>query len=227
MTCWSVFSGRTNTDKTLTHFIPIFPLSLVVYPGEKLNLHIFEPRYRQLITECQAQQKPFGIPCVVKDALQELGTLVEITEITKTYEDGRMDIRTRGISVFKVLEVVKEIPDKLYSGAIVSPRLNFNNGSPKLMRKILEDARRLHEQLGVEKDFGKPDEALQSYDVAHHVGLKPEDEYQVLEYENELHRQEFLKRYLSEALQLMKDMQALQEKIRLNGHFRELKGWDL
>ena len=48
----------------MTNFIPIFPLGIVVYPGEMLNLHIFEPRYKELIKDCHQQKKPFGIPAV-------------------------------------------------------------------------------------------------------------------------------------------------------------------
>ena len=77
----------------MTNFIPIFPLALVVYPGEKLNLHIFEPRYRQLISDCVENKKPFGIPAVLKNNLAEMGTLVQVTEISKMYEDGKMDIK--------------------------------------------------------------------------------------------------------------------------------------
>ena len=65
----------------MTNFIPIFPLGLVVYPGESLNLHIFEPRYKQLIQECHAAKKPFGIPTVINNKLQEFGALVEIAEL--------------------------------------------------------------------------------------------------------------------------------------------------
>ena len=64
----------------MTNFIPIFPLNLVVYPGEALNLHIFEPRYKQLINECVANKKPFGIPSVLKDKISEMGTLMRIKE---------------------------------------------------------------------------------------------------------------------------------------------------
>ena len=84
----------------MTNFIPIFPLSVIVFPGENLNLHIFEPRYKQLITECFEQKKPFGIPAVVDKELKELGTLVEVSEIRKVYDDGKMDITTRGVKVF-------------------------------------------------------------------------------------------------------------------------------
>jgi len=77
----------------MTNFIPIFPLALVVYPGEELNLHIFEPRYKQLIAECFEMKKNFGIPSVINDKMADLGTLVEIKEIVKTEENGEMDIR--------------------------------------------------------------------------------------------------------------------------------------
>src|SRR6059058_1189644 len=104
----------------MTNFIPIFPLGLVVYPGEQLNLHIFEPRYKQLINECQNEKKMFGIPSVIENKMQDYGTVVRIIEISKVEENGEMDIKTEGAQVFRVLEVIKEIPDKLYSGAIVN-----------------------------------------------------------------------------------------------------------
>ena len=93
----------------MTNFINIFPLSIVVYPGEALNLHIFEPRYKQLILDCKESKKPFGIPPVLTDAIGELGTLVELVEITQVYDNGEMDIKTKGLEVFRILEVVKEI----------------------------------------------------------------------------------------------------------------------
>jgi Lon protease-like protein len=104
----------------MTNFIPIFPLGIVVFPGEDLNLHIFEPRYKQLITDCFAEARPFGIPTVLKNGLSERGTLVEVKEIVEVYDDGKLDIKTKGVSIFRILEVVKSIPDKLYSGAIVN-----------------------------------------------------------------------------------------------------------
>lgn len=211
----------------MTHFVSVFPLNIVVFPGEKLNLHIFEPRYIQLIHECNERKIPFGIPVVLTDKPTELGTLVSIKEIVNTYEDGKMDITTEGQSVFRVLEFVKEIPDKLYSGAIVAQLPNFNNGSRAMMGHILEDMRTVHKELGIQKSFGKPDDALSSFDIAHHIGLSLEDEYQLLEYENELHRQEFIKRHLKRTLSVLKDMSALRERVQLNGHFKDLSGFDI
>jgi len=211
----------------MTNFIPIFPLSIVVYPGEKLNLHIFEPRYKQLINESFEKNKPFGIPAVINNKLSEMGTLVQVKEISKVYDDGKMDIRTEGLMVFKILEIINELPDKLYSGAIVTYPQNVTRGSSSMMKKIVESIRELHKYLDVFKEFGKPDGELVSYDLAHHAGLTLEEEYQMLEYLQELQRQEYLKRHINKVLPLMKEMNVLKGRIKLNGHFKNLRGFNL
>ncbi|MFT3909834.1 MAG: LON peptidase substrate-binding domain-containing protein [Ferruginibacter sp.] len=210
----------------MTNFIPIFPLNIVVYPGEQLNLHIFEPRYRQMISECAESKKPFGIPAVLNNKMGEMGTLMQIKEISKTYETGEMDIKTEGVQVFKILEVIKELPEKLFSGAIVTYPQNITRGSSSLMKKVINGIREIHKTLGVTKDFKKPDNELTSYDVAHHAGLSIEDEYTLLEFLDELHRQEFLKRHLAKITPVMEKMDLLKGKIKLNGHFKNLPGFN-
>lgn len=210
----------------MTNFIPVFPLGIVVYPGETLNLHIFEPRYKQLINECHANGKPFGIPVVLPNGLAEMGTLVEITEIAKVYEDGKMDIRTRGLQVFRVLELIRSIPDKLYSGAIVSYPPNNETRLSGMIQQVVSGIRELHKLLNVQKDFKKADEELTSYDVAHHAGLSLEEEYELLGLLQEPQRLEYLKRHLNKVLPVMTGMEKLKEKISLNGHFKELKGFN-
>lgn len=211
----------------MTNFVPIFPLAIVVYPGEQLNLHIFEPRYKELITECFAEAKPFGIPTVLSKGLADLGTLVQITEIAAVHPDGKMDIRTRGLEVFRILEVVKSIPDKMFSGAIVNYPVNTHTGNKLLSAKVLDGVRKLHLLLNVSKDFKKKDEELTSYDVAHHVGLSLDEEYELLGLLQELQRMEYLKRHLQKVLPVITGVESLKEKILLNGHFKELKGFNL
>ncbi|MBN8878499.1 MAG: peptidase S16 [Chitinophagaceae bacterium] len=208
----------------MTNFIPIFPLGIVVYPGEQLNLHIFEPRYKQLITECHQQGKEFGIPTVIDERLQDMGSLVKIQEISKVYDNGEMDIRTEGGRVFRILEVIKEIPDKLYSGAIVNYPDNREQGNIEQMRKVLASIRELHQALKVSKDFKKEEEELKAYDVAHHVGLSLEEEYELLGLMDERQRQEYLKRHLSKTIPMVAGIEQLKEKIKLNGHFKNLGG---
>ena len=210
----------------MTNFIPIFPLGIVVYPGEELNLHIFEPKYKQLISECFETKKPFGIPAVINDRLSEMGTLVEVKEISKVYDDGKMDIKTEGHQVFKILEVIKELPDKLYSGAIVTyPKNIITGGKRELMKLILHGIREVYSRLNISKDFKKKDEELKSYDVAHHAGMSIDDEYLLLELLHELQRQEFLKRHLAKVLPVMAQMDLLKGKIKLNGHFKNIEGF--
>lgn len=210
----------------MTNFIPIFPLGIVVYPGEELNLHIFESRYKQLIKESFETKKPFGIPAVINDRLSEMGTLVEIREISKVYDDGKMDIKTEGKNLFKILEVIKELPDKLHSGAIVTyPKNIVTGGKRELMKLILHGIREVYNRLNISRDFKKADDQLKSYDVAHHAGMSIEDEYLFLELLHELQRQEFLKRHLAKVLPVMAQMDLLKGKVKLNGHFKNLEGF--
>ena len=207
----------------MINFIPIFPLSIVVYPGEELNLHIFEPRYRQMVEECAASKKPFGIPAVIDSRMNDLGTLVSITGITTRYDNGEMDIVTKGERVFRILEVIKEIPDKLYNGAIVEyPVNNEDDGRRLLMQKVLNAVREMHRLINVTKDFKKPDDQLNSYNLAHHAGLSLQQEYELLGLMQEAQRQEYLKRHLTKVLPVLAEMETLKEKVKLNGHFRNL-----
>jgi uncharacterized protein len=210
----------------MTNFIPIFPLAIVVYPGEQLNLHIFEPRYRQLINDCFAAKKPFGIPAVIDDKINEMGTLVQVKEISQVYEDGKMDIKTEGLQVFRMLEAIHELPDKLYSGAIVNYPDNDEKGNRILMNGIVKGIKELHKLLNIEKKFVKPDEELWSYDVAHHAGMSLQEEYELLELLHESQRQEYLKRHLTKVIPVLAEMEMLKEKVKLNGHFKNLKGLD-
>jgi Lon protease-like protein len=208
----------------MTNFIPIFPLSIVIYPGESLNLHIFEPRYKQLISECHTAKKLFGIPSIIDNKLQDYGTLIRIDEITTIHDNGEMDIKTTGEKVFRILEIIKEVPDKLYSGAIVTYPDNHKQGNPELMRRVVNSIRELHRLLNVQKDFKKDDEHLDAYDVAHHIGLSLQEEYEVLNLFDERQRQEYLKRHLAKVIPLVAEMELLKEKVKLNGHFKNLSG---
>ena len=212
----------------MTNFIPIFPLGIVVYPGEKVHLHIFEPRYKQLVLECKETDKPFGVPTVLNNRLQEIGTLVQISDIVQTYDNGEMDIKTQGLKVFRILEVIKAVPDKLYSGAIVNyPENEVDEGNRKLMQNVIRGVKELHRLLNISKDFKKPEDELKSYDVAHHAGLSLEEEYELLGLMKELQRQEYLKRHLHKVLPMLMEMEQLKEKVKLNGHFRNLSALDL
>jgi Lon protease-like protein len=164
---------------------------------------------------------------VINKKVCEMGTLVKILEITKVHDNGEMDIKTRGVRVLRVLEVINSVPDKLYSGAIVNyPDNDEELGHRELMQRVVNGIRELHKLLRVSKDFKKPDAELTTYDVAHHAGLSLEEEYELLGLMKEIQRQEYLKRHLSRVLPVIAEMEALKEKIKLNGHFKNLSSLD-
>jgi Lon protease-like protein len=210
----------------MTNFIPIFPLEIIVYPGEKLNLHIFEDRYKQLISEINKEKKLFGIPPVIKNKISETGTQVAVEKIVKQYDDGKMDITIKGVSVFRILEVIESIPAKLYSGAIVKHLSNDEKSNQRQLHTVLTAVRELHRLLNINKDFKKPDEELTSYDVAHHAGLSFNEEYELLNLLREDQRLEYLRRHLKKIIPVVAGAEALKKKIQMNGHFKELKGFD-
>jgi Lon protease-like protein len=85
--------------------LPLFPLEVVLLPGVPLPLHIFEPRYKEMIAECLEQKKPFGVVRASSEGVADIGCTAEIMSVIKKYDDGRMDILTRGVERFEVLHV--------------------------------------------------------------------------------------------------------------------------
>jgi uncharacterized protein len=88
--------------------LPLFPLEVVLLPGTPLPLHIFEPRYKEMIGECLDQKIPFGVVRVKEEGVAEIGCTAEILNVAKKYDDGRMDIVTEGRRRFEVMEVNQE-----------------------------------------------------------------------------------------------------------------------
>jgi len=138
-----------------------------------------------------------------------------------------MDIKTEGNTVFRILEVIKEIPDKLYSGAIVNYPINHEHGNAEMMRKVINSIRELHKLLKVKKDFRKKDQELNTYDLAHHIGLSLQEEYEFLGLMQERQRQEYIRRHLTKVIPLVAEMEHLKKKVKQNGHFKNLSSFNL
>jgi uncharacterized protein len=92
----------------LSTLLPLFPLDLVLLPGTSLPLHIFEPRYREMISECLERKQQFGVLRGMDQELAEIGCTAEILSVTREYPDGRMDILTEGRRRFEVMQVNQE-----------------------------------------------------------------------------------------------------------------------
>ncbi|TAF65548.1 MAG: peptidase [Cytophagales bacterium] len=208
-------------------FLPLFPLNLVVYPEENLNLHIFEPRYRQLIREVWENQSTFGIPSFIEGKMNEYGTEIKITEIAKIYSDGRMDIRTQGIDIFRLLSFNNPVAGKLYAGGLVYMTENqeYSPYEP-IKRELMAYLKELYQILKAQIDIDKLPEKNLSYHIAHKIGLSIQQEYELLTIESEEQRQVFLTEHLKKSLPVVKEIERTKQLIQMNGHFKHLQSPD-
>lgn len=212
-----------------TTYIPLFPLGIVAFPGEPVNLHIFEPRYRQMVNECQTgAAAPFAVIPFFDGKLQGIGTELEIEEIVKRYEGGEMDIRTRGMRKVEVQQFDKVAPGKKYpGGAVTYQEVTDYEGDPVAQQKLFDYFTRLHQALGTEKKLYQSADEFVSFDIGHQVGLSIDQEYELLQIASEVDRQEFLIQHLDQILPYVRQTKDLEERIKLNGHFRSISSPEL
>ena len=201
-------------------FLPMFPLSMVAYPRERLNLHVFEPRYRQLIDECLAQNTTFGIPVFLDDRVQSHGTEMRVAALVQRYDDGRMDVETEGVEVFKVVNFRNPVPGKLYAGGEVEILTIWGDPQAELVEPLMEKVRELYKILQTDLKLRVSDYDYLSYELAHKVGLSTVQEYELLSITSEKERQKYLLDHLVHAIPIVSDMERTKDRIRLNGHFK-------
>ena len=205
----------------MNEILPLFPLQLVAFPGEALNLHIFEPRYRQLIKESNETGANFGIPAFIDSKLQVFGTKMKLLSIEKTYTDGKMDIKTRGISVFKIQKFLDKVPDKLYSGGKVEYLADNANGDILLSNKIVVHLKELYRIMNIRKEIPSVAD-FKTFDMGHHVGFTLEQEYELLQLTGEQERQEYMLAQLEHLIPTVRQMEDLRKRVQMNGHFKDL-----
>jgi len=201
-------------------YLPLFPLNLVVYPDEDLNLHIFEQRYRQLINECLENDTPFGIPAFINNKMPGYGTEVRVIALHKRYDDGRMDIKTRGIRPFRLIDYENPAPGKLYAGGnveLVEPETEPGTRTAELIAKVT----RLYELLKVDAEVDLL-ARFPSFRVAHKIGLSMDEEYELLTLDRESERQDFLIRHIDRIVPVISEIERTKDRIRQNGHFKNL-----
>jgi ATP-dependent protease La (LON) substrate-binding domain len=206
-------------------YLPLFPLNLVAYPGEKLNLHVFEPRYVELINDCMDLDRRFGVPTYLNERIPGYGTEVEVMEISHRYDDGRMDIKTRGIRTFRITDFVNPAPGKLYAHG----EIYFYEEDPAygmVIQDLIDLVHRLYRILDAPTKLDPHTPQPLSYQIGHGIGLSLEGEYELLTIQGETERQLFLLSHLREVLPVVENMERSKERIRLNGHFKELNPLD-
>ena len=131
----------------MNSLLPIFPLDLVLLPGVPLPLHIFEPRYREMIAECLERKKPFGVVRASSDGVADIGCTAEIMSVTKKYGDGRMDILTRGVDRFEVIHVNNDRSFLQAEISVVQDEDEDEDEPAKPTAQLATQAVRLHAEI--------------------------------------------------------------------------------
>lgn len=204
--------------------LALFPLQVVVFPEERLPLHIFEERYKQLIYDCEMEGKSFGIPVYFNNRL-EYGTEVQLEKVVQSYTSGAKDIVCRGLRVFRILDFQHEAPGKTYAGGEVEFLPNRNNQDRLQKKQLLDLITELY--LHLEVPPPKIDwQSFSSYTLAHKIGLSLQQEYALLKLTSEKERQEFLINHLSISIPIVQEMNRAKQTIELNGHFRNFDPLD-
>jgi Lon protease-like protein len=205
----------------MSTILPLFPLQLVAFPEEDLNLHVFEPRYRELVKDCKEQGITFGIPPYIDRRVMEYGTELELVEVVKEYPDGKLDVRTRGVGVFKLEEFYSRAPKKLYAGASIKRVSYDTEGDIVTSTQLIERIEELFSLMKIDKPI--PDAVdLRTFKLGHHVGLSTEQEYELLTIHSEMDRQDFMLDHLNTLIPMVREMERLRERVQMNGHFKDV-----
>jgi len=210
----------------MSTLLPIFPLQIVLYPNENLNLHIFEARYKQLINHCSTQKTTFGIPTVLDGKLAGYGTEAAIKDIINVYPDGRLDITVQGLRRFKIYEYVGTMPDMLCDGANVEWLGEDWTVDLQQQKRLAGLIRDIYQALQLSKPGLTDKEVLTSYEVAHYLGMSLEQEYGLLTIPTEAERLKFLIVFLKKIIPTLESVDRLKERVAMNGHFRHFDPLD-
>ena len=208
----------------MTETLAMFPLELVVFPEEKLALHIFEDRYQQLIADCETDVITFGIPAYINKKMA-FGTEVKLDRVAKRYPSGASDIICKGLRIFKIESFFNKLDDRLYAGASISYLPNLDDGTRHQRRRFIALVKELYATLDVVLPSFKP-ELISSYSFAHKIGLALEQELKLIQMEAESERFAFLIDHLSVTIPVIKQVNKTKELIKLNGHFKNFDPLD-
>lgn len=199
-------------------YFRMLPLPWVVFPEEVLHLHIFEPRYIQLVLECKERNEPFGIP--FHSGSMVFGTLVEILEIRKTYPDGKMDIVVKGTEKFEILRFDPIVPSKQYPGGKIKTKETTFQSNPKTVASLRRQLDIFFGLIGSRPVVANDDPDYLSFTYGHKIGLKPYQEMKLMLLTDENERQKNLVRYLSRMIPGLRNAEEAKTRIKLNGHFK-------
>ena len=202
--------------ETIERF-PLFPLGLVLLPGEHVPLHIFEERYKQMIGECLDEEREFGILWLADDALKDVGCTARITRVLERFEDGRMNIVVEGATPFRLERRIGEL-------AYPAGDIELLDDDPGTDEAALERARTSYADLVEQVTETRPEpEALaelDAYGMAATLEIAASAKQALLELRSEPARLEQLEALFDEALKRIRTATRVAEQASGNGHLR-------
>ena len=198
--------------------IPLFPLNVVLLPGAELPLHIFEPRYRQMVKDCLEEKSEFGMLLALPKGVARVGCTAEIVDVVRRYGDGRMDIVTAGRAPFRVVELFTA--DPLMEGHVDYLEDRETPANPRIQRELVELFEACHTLIF--DDYPKNLEGAATEDFSYLVAATlPMDllwKQQILELRSEADRQERLVAYLREWAPHLQRKGVMRQRAGGNGH---------
>lgn len=212
----AVQSKTSTRGDSLDVLIPLFPLDVVLFPGTPLPLHIFEPRYKEMIGECLAQHRHFGVVRAVEQGLAEVGCTAEIVTVVKEYPDGRLDLVTEGRKRFELVRVNQE---RSFLQAEVL-MITDEPGTPP--QADTSRAVQLHSELmaiaGAKQDLSAADPSLLSFYLAASLPLDLDFKQKLLSLRSESERLSLFISYLETIIPNLRRTANAREKAGGNGH---------
>ena len=197
---------------------PLFPLGLVALPSEYVPLHIFEARYRTMVSECLERDRELGIVWLSDEELKPIGCAVAIERVLERMEDGRINILTRGTRPFRLIE---RQDDLAYPAGTVE-FLRDRDEEPD--EAATAAARNAYAALVVEATDAEPDAerlaAMTAYDMAATVDFGLEAKQGLLELRSENARLRLLAQLMRAALKRFEFVDRAQARARSNGKVR-------
>ena len=200
--------------------LPLFPLQVVLFPGSALPLHIFEERYKQLVTECIASSGEFGVSLLQGGELVAIGCTAGVVAVVHTYEDGRMDIIVEGRRRYRVERVETEAAPYLVGYVnYLEPRGEPTD--PELSAETIalynELVARVYRQSvpQINPEAIVPD---LSFRLAPKAGLDVEDRQKLLETETENDRLTLLRDHLKDLLPKLDRIEEIERVVRSDGY---------
>jgi ATP-dependent Lon protease len=190
--------------------IGLFPLGIVLLPTEQVPLHIFEPRYRELIAECLQGGQPFGLVYADDDGLRRTGTLASVVEVVERFEDGRLNIVVEGGDRFRLLELTDG--RSFHTGTVVPDPADVTRGIGLFAQLV--------ELTGAEVEVPAEDIVQPSFSLASRFELAPELKLELLEETSERVRLKRLCEILETVATAVQRQRETAEVASRNGHVR-------